>query len=103
MQPKKSFAGSVEQSGVGGEYTSNLTLYLAQTYDITVWQLLGGSDQGVNHLPVLNYSLAVAAAAVDPMQSWAEGPGLVTATVGQKAKFWVGPLFDFLSRVGQYT
>ena len=71
-----------------GVYVSNLTLYAAETHDVTVWQL-GGSSNGTSRHPVLNYTLSVVAASVDPMQSWLEGPGLVTATVGQVARFWV--------------
>lgn len=95
-------AGSAGRSpGEPGVYTSNFTLYTAQTYNITIVRLLGSQDSSVmRRLPgsqesgamrrsVLEYSLAVVTAAVDPMGSWAKGPGLVTATVGQIAKFWV--------------
>ena len=76
---------------LGGKYVSNLTLYAAETHMVTVWQL-GGFNDGMLRLSVLNYTLSVLAASVDPMQSWAEGPGLVTATVGQVARFWVSAL-----------
>jgi hypothetical protein len=51
--------------------------------------LLGRRDSSAMHRSVMEYSLLVVPAPVDPTGSWAEGPGLMTATVGQIAKFWV--------------